>query len=755
MSVPQPAADWPGAPALPLEIRVHGRGGQGGVTCAKLLACMFAEQGLHVQTFGDYGSERAGAPVRAFTRVDTAPVTNRNKVYRPHHLLVLDAALLGDDVLDGAAPGAVLLVNSARGLAVFSERHRSFRVAAVDATALARRHGIGSTALVIVNTTLAGAYARVVDIPWEVVERAYRSLELEDDLPAAREAYEAVAVRAPEAGAAPPAPRGRAPALPPVIGIAELTEDIPTRLPTGTWRTQMPVYRTHVAPCNAACPAGNDVVGFVTALRTGGVEAAARVLLATQPLPSVCGRVCPAPCMSACNRSAYDGAVNIRALERWIGDRAGPEVERPPAALRPRRFAVVGSGPAGLSAAFTLRSAGHAVTILEAAPRLGGVLRTGIPAYRLPHDVLDRDLARILALGVDARCDFAADAAAVRELASGHDAVVLAAGLPRPGALDIPGRSLRGVVDGLGFLDGVKNGGGRALGGHVVVVGGGNTAVDCARTALRCGAARVTLAYRRGRAEMPAISTEIDEAVAEGVELLLHRQPVAFAGDGRVEAVTFAEVKLGAPDASGRRRPVVTDRTGSLTADGVLLALGQGADMGLVPPGWSVRDGRAWDGERPTNVWLAGDMATGDGTVTHAIGSGRRIAARALAAAEGAPAPAETMPGPEERVAPAHVRFGHFEVIPPRPERHAAAAVRARGFDEVSRGLDDASEADRCFSCGHCTLCDTCLLSCPEGVVSRRGAGYAVDEAFCKGCGMCVAECPRRAMEMTLEMAAR
>src|SRR5512143_1508226 len=182
MSDPLPAALQAGGPSLPLEVRVHGRGGQGGVTCAKLLACMFAEQGLHVQTFGDYGSERSGAPVRAFTRVDTAPITNRNKVYRPDHLLVLDAALLGDDVLDGAAPEALLLLNSARGLAVFSERHRRFRVAVVDATSIARRHGIGSTALVIVNTTLAGAYARAAGIAWEIVERAYRSLELEEDL---------------------------------------------------------------------------------------------------------------------------------------------------------------------------------------------------------------------------------------------------------------------------------------------------------------------------------------------------------------------------------------------------------------------------------------------------------------------------------------------------------------------------------------------------------------------------------------------
>jgi 2-oxoacid:acceptor oxidoreductase gamma subunit (pyruvate/2-ketoisovalerate family) len=755
MSDPSRADTGTGTFALPLEIRVHGRGGQGGVTCAKLLACMFAEQRLHVQTFGDYGSERAGAPVRAFTRVDDAPITNRNKVYAPHHLLVLDAGLLGAEVLDGAAPGALLLLDSARGLAAFSERHRALRVAVVDATAIARRHGIGSTALVIVNTTIAGAYARVVDLPWEVVERSYRALELEHDLAAAREAYEAVLVRPPQrapADAASPAPPPRSVA---VKGIAERIEDVPTLIPTGRWRTQVPRYRTHQAPCNGACPAGNDVVGFVQALRSDGVEAAARVLLATQPLPSVCGRVCPAPCMPACNRSAHDGAVNVRALERWIGDRTGRDLERPPRAARPRRFVVVGSGPAGLSAAATLASGGDDVALLEVGARLGGVLRTGIPAYRLPQDVLDRDVARILRAGVEARCGVDVDANALRELAASHDAVILAAGLPRPAGLDVPGRSLRGVRDGLRFLAAAKDGAVGPLRGHVVVVGGGNTAVDCARTALRCGADRVTIAYRRGRAEMPAIAAEVDEAVAEGVALLVHRQPVRFDGDGAVRSVRLAEVEAGPPDAGGRRRPIVTERASDLACDGVLLALGQGADPTLLPDGWSVRDGRCWAGERPANVWLAGDMVTGDGTVAHAIGHGRRVAARARAAVEGAVAPGALPVPAEARVSAAHVRFSHFGVTRPRPERHVAAAARVRSFEEVNGGLDDASEADRCFSCGHCTLCDTCLLSCPEGVVTRRRDGYAVDEAYCKGCGMCVAECPRRAMEMVLDADAR
>jgi len=749
-STPAPEPGIPGLP-LPLEIRVHGRGGQGGVTCAKLLASIYGELGLRVQTFGDYGSERAGAPVRAFTRVDTAPIANRNKVYRPHHLLVLDAGLLGDDVLDGAGPGALLLLNTARGAAAFGDRFAGFRFATVDATAIARRHGIGTSALVIINTTLAGAYARLLSLPWDAVARAFAAQGLEDDLPAAEEAHRRVEVREPLPGRAPPA---RAAAGPPaaVPAIPEQVLDLPTPLRTGSWRTQAPAYRTHAAPCSAACPAGNDVVGFVQALATGGVEAAARVLLRTQPLPSVCGRVCPAPCMTACNRDAYDGAVNVRGLERWIGDHAAAAPEPLERAATPRRVAVVGSGPAGLSAAFLLARRGHDVALLEGGRRLGGVLRTGIPAYRLPDDVLERDIRRVLALGVKARCGVFLDADGLQMLAAGHDAVILATGLARASGLDAPGLHLRGVARGLRYLAQAKSGEVPRLSGRVVVLGGGNTAIDCARTALRAGAARVIIAYRRGRTEMPAIAAEIDEALGEGVELLTHRQPVRVLGGETVAGVELAEVELGEPDASGRRRPIVTDRTSTVPCDAVLLALGQGADLSILPRGWSVKDGRAFDGAAPTDVWFAGDVVTGDGTVTHAVGHGRRVAERALAALEGRPAPAEAPPRPDEIVSPAHVRFGHFEVSPPRRERHLRPEER-RGFAEVNRGLDGPEEASRCFSCGSCTRCDTCLLYCPEGIIRRDGDGYRIDGDYCKGCGMCVAECPRRAMEMTAEAA--
>lgn len=732
---------------LPLEVRVHGRGGQGGVTCAKLIAALYAQMGLYVQTFGDYGSERSGAPVQAFTRADRLPITNRNKVYRADHLIVLDPGLMETQVLSGVAPGALLLLNSTASLDESGGRYANYRFGVVDATEIARELGIGSSSVVIINTTIVGAYARLLGVPMSVLEQAYASLGLVGDLDAARQAYERVRVREPGGDAGSKAASGIPTGieLPRVVPMTEHTVDIPAALKTGLWSNQAPVYRECTAPCNAACPAGNDVVGFIQALKHGGPEAAAAVLMRTQALPSVCGRVCPAPCMRECNREAFDGAVNIRSLERWISDQSVLKLANEPAAV-PRRVAVVGGGPAGLSAAYQLALRGHAVTIYEGGPALGGVLLNGIPAFRLPLGVLNRDIGRILALGVEAKCGRYLDRDDLARLEQDYDAVVVSTGFGRAHDLSVAGEQLDGVEQGLAFLDRVKQGE-VAVNGQVVVVGGGNSAIDCARSALRCGAATVTLVYRRGREQMPAIAEEIEDAEREGVRLMLHRQPVAFTGDGVVSGVVLAEVEAGLPDESGRRRPVITQRTSGLACDKVLLALGQQTDMNLLPDEWQMRDGRAWRGEQPLDVWFAGDCATGEGTVTHAIGNGRRIALAALACLAGEPVvPVQEPVNPV--VAPAHIRFSHYEVVPPRKDRHLPLATSRKSFAEFNLGLAGPEEADRCFSCGHCTKCDTCLIYCPDGVVFRTKDGYRVDEEYCKGCGMCVAECPRYAMEM-------
>jgi 2-oxoacid:acceptor oxidoreductase gamma subunit (pyruvate/2-ketoisovalerate family) len=734
---------------LPLEIRVHGRGGQGGVTCAKLIAALYARMGLAVQTFGDYGSERSGAPVQAFTRVDRLAVTNRNKVYHPHHLLVLDPGLLETPVLSGVGPGALILLNSTASPAEFGDRYRSYRFAVINATDIAREQGIGSSSVVIINTTIVGAYARLLGLPLPLLDEIYASLGLLGDLAAAEQAYQRVQIQ--EASVTMPllsdaaSPAAETAAVAPMTGPAQ---DLQPLLKTGLWSNQSPAYCQYTAPCNAACPAGNDIVGFIQALKEAGPEAAAAILLRTQALPSVCGRVCPAPCMNDCNRNSFDGAVNIRSLERWIADHSSLALTREKAAA-PRRVAVVGGGPAGLSAAYQIALRGHEVAIFEAAPGLGGVLRDGIPAFRLPLEVLDRDLARILALGVTAECDRPIGAEDLARLAAEHDALIVCTGLGRAHELGADGEGLAGVEQGLPFLERVKESAERVC-GHVVVVGGGNSAIDCARSALRCGAASVRLVYRRGRGDMPAIEEEIAEAEREGIRLMTFRQPVRCTGTDRITGVVLAEMEPGAPDGSGRSRPVLTDRTALLPCDRMILALGQQSGLELLPAGWRVEEGRAWSEGAPLSVFFAGDCSTGEGTVTHAIGNGRRAALAALAnlAALG-PASLEAAAGEAEPVvAPAQIRFSHFEIDPPSKDRHLPLAVGRGSFQEFNLGLAGPEEAGRCFSCGHCTRCDTCLIYCPDGIIYRSAEGYRVDQEHCKGCGMCVAECPRSAMEM-------
>jgi 2-oxoacid:acceptor oxidoreductase gamma subunit (pyruvate/2-ketoisovalerate family) len=739
---------------LPLEIRVHGRGGQGGVTCAKLCAFVYSGLGLFTQTFGDYGMERAGAPVRAYTRVDRKPITNRNKVYAPGHLLILDPSLFGAGVLDGAIPGAVVLLNSREAPASFQSQYKQFRFATVNATDIARKHGIGTSAVVIVNTSMVGAYARSIGLPIETLEGVYASLGLQSDLPAAVEAYHAV-LFGPEPQSEALAVGESAPpqkSAPDVIPLTELTTDMPTPLKTGSWRTQSPLYSSFQAPCAAVCPAGNSIPGIVQALKNNGVEEAAIELLKTQPLPAVCGRVCPAPCMGSCNRTSYDGSVNIRGLERWIGDHAGEVRIEPEATSNPLKAAIIGSGPAGLATGFFLARAGHSVTIYESEPKIGGLLRTAIPSYRLPEDVLDRDLRRILALGVEARCGERLDSQRLQDLAQACDAVVIATGQAISRTLECPGVELPGVEQGLLFLDRAKKEGGARLTGTVAVIGGGNAAMDCARTALRCGADKVVVVYRRGREEMPAIREEIEGAIAEGAELVLHFQPVRFLGDKRVTGIELAHVELGDPDASGRRRPVVTDKMTRLSCDYALPAAGQYSDMAILPSEWRVTDGRAYLSDRPLNVWLAGDLATAAGTVAHAVGNGRSVALDVIdslvphwSVETGARVSAH------EVVSAESIKFFQFPRAEPRHDRHLALSAGISGFQEVNMGLADESEAERCFSCGLCARCDICLTYCPEGVINRDENGYVINGEYCKGCGICVRECPRQAMRMTAE----
>ena len=729
-----------------MELRFHGRGGQGAVTCAKILAYVYAQLGKSVQAFGDYAGERSGAPVRAFTRVSDTPVTNRNKVVAPDHLVVLDATLLELDVLTGLRPGGLLIINSPEPLSSFSGSFRAFRLVVLDATAIARAHGIGTRSLVIVNTTMAGALARALGIDFDVLAAVYDKLGFGANAAAAREAFDATQILEPseQAHAAPTTEQAD---LPTVLPLTDHREGPPTGLATGSWRTQVPAYVTRTAPCNNACPAGNDVVGFLQAVAREEQHLATQILRTTTPFASVCGRVCPAPCMDGCNRIGYDGAVNVRALERWIGDRAeaaaAPEPQ--PHMIR-KSIAVVGSGPAGLAAAYHIAVRGHEATVFEREPKLGGILRTGIPTFRLPRDVLDREVDAIVQTGVKIECNRPMTPESIAALTTTYDGVILATGLQKLRRLSIPGADLEGAEQGTDFLHRLHMSERPTVGKQVVVVGGGNTAIDCARSALRLGAKDVSIVYRRTREEMPAIAEEIEQALEEGVRILFQRQPLAVLGEGSVRGMRLAEVDMGEPDSSGRRRPVVSDRTLEVSCDTILLALGQSADLSLVPKTWQVVEGRAHEDDVPLPVFLAGDLATNDGTVAHAIGDGNRAAAHALGELV-----ATSSTNGTEPVAASEVRFDHFTPCSQTQEHCESPSTRIGHFDELNAGLPNHHEAKRCLACGHCTSCDTCLVYCPEGVIERDAKGcYVVDLTYCKGCGVCVSECPRGAMEMKL-----
>ena len=757
----QPAAGSSRGNAM-IEIRIHGRGGQGGVTLAKLIATSRFLKGLSVQAFGLYAAERSGAPIQAFCRYSEVPITNRNLIYEPDHIIVLDPTLVGPPIVAGLKAGGWILINSPQEAATFADQFPRNRIAIVDATKIARDNDLGTRSVPIVNTALAGAVARMLGFPLDQMSAALEHLGfVGPNLVAATRAYEELQLidepretATDEDRVAPPSEE-RGPSILEGAGGA-----LPA-LKTGQWATEQPHRQQMVPPCNHICPAGNNVQGFLNALANEETDEALGILLRTTPFPSVCGRACPAPCMESCNRIELDGAVNVRQLERYAGDHG--EVIPEPLAEREERVAVVGSGPAGLTAAYHLARFGYKVTVFESGSDIGGLLRTGIPDFRLPEDVVSREIDRILSLGVDVHTEQRIDRQRLLDLARDHDAVLVATGMQEQRDLQLGMNGTEAVVQGIDFLDHVNHSSVRVDGEKVVVIGGGNTAMDAARSALRLGAERVGVVYRRTRKEMPAIEEEIDEAMEEGVTIDYLTQPVALhedRGDGarRHYRLTCRKMELGRPDDSGRRSPVeIPGSDFDIACHRVILALGQSPDVSVFPEGTEVREGTQLLGLLETPVFAIGDLATRDGTVASAIGSGRRSAVHIHGVLSG-----EQVRITEHAEALRDVDVWHDEVIhadamklhlferqPAAEGESLSVGERRSTFDEIHMGLDDASEATRCLSCGVCNECDFCCTYCPEGVLKRVGHKLEFDYSYCKGCGVCVAECPRNVIFMS------
>ena len=523
---------------------------------------------------------------------------------------------------------------------------------------------------------------------------------------------------------------------------------------TGSWRTLRPVYVNRLPPCNAKCPAGEKCRDWLFLAQSGDYEGAWKEIVEDNPFPAVMGRVCYHTCQTACNRGDLDEPVGINAVERFLGDHAlrlGWKLPQP-AEANGKRILVVGAGPAGLSAAYHLRRMGYAVHVVESAETAGGMMRYGIPKYRLPREVLDAEIARIEALGVEFEFGREVSDLAAEMKAGGYAAAFIGAGASLAHRAYIPAGDAAHIMDAVSLLRSVESsspGEEPLLGRRVVVYGGGNTAIDVARTAKRLGSEPIVV-YRRTRERAPAHAFEIEEALEEGVSMKwLSTISEAERGTIRIE-----KMKL---DESGYPQP--TGEYETIEADSLVLALGQETNLSFLSslPDLKVEKGSVVVDERMMTsvpgLFAGGAVVPGDRNVTVAIGHGKRAAKAMDAWLRG------EMPGEKAPADPAtfeKLNTWYYADAPQKIRPQLDIVRRQTTFEEVLEGLTEENalfEARRCMSCGNCFECDNCYGVCPDNAVVKLGPGrkFRFNYDYCKGCGICANECPCGAIEMVRE----
>jgi len=535
--------------------------------------------------------------------------------------------------------------------------------------------------------------------------------------------------------------------------VTPLPDLLHGRSHTGPVRDRRPVYVDLLPPCNAGCPAGENIQAWLSHTLAGRHEQAWRQLVEDNPLPAIHGRVCYHPCETVCNRADLDSAVSIHSVERFLGDLAleqGWRFDAPPVRSG-KRVLVIGAGPSGLSAAYHLARLGHEVEIRDAGGEPGGMMRYGIPAYRLPRDVLDGEIERIAALGVRITCNHRVEDLIAERQEGGFDAVFIAVGAHLSKRVDIPARDAGRIVDAVSFLRSVASGARPEIGRRVAVYGGGNTAMDAARVARRLGADEALIVYRRTREQMPAHLEEAEDAEREGVRINWLRTITAF--DGPELQVELMEL-----DESGYPQP--TGQFETLAADTVILALGQETDTAFLHdvPGVELdRDGTLRVSTTLETgcpgLFAGGDMVPSERTVTVGVGHGKKAAHNIDAWLRSA---AAVSPAKHDPATFDELHLWYFSDAVRRQQPELAPEERITDFDEVVGGLsaDEAVyEAGRCLSCGNCFECDGCLGACPEDAVIKLGPGhrYRFDLDRCTGCAACFEQCPVHAIEMVAE----
>ncbi len=527
-----------------------------------------------------------------------------------------------------------------------------------------------------------------------------------------------------------------------------------TRRGVGPHRWQRPVYKDFLPPCNHACPAGEDIQGWLSLAQAGEYEKAWHALVSNNPMPATHGRACYHPCETACNRGELDSSVSIHAVERFLGDLAAEKnwdvSVAPPTG---KRVLVIGAGPAGLSCAYHLARLGHEVEIHDAAEQPGGMMAHGIPAYRLPREALNREISRITNMpGVTLRCGRRVDDVARAKTEGKFDAVFVAVGAQLANHLQIPASDGRKMVDAISLLDDVSQGKRPLLGRTVAIVGGGNVAMDAARTAERLGATDTVLIFRYDEAHMEAHKSEAEDTFAEGTKIRWLSVIDHFGADG----ITVEKVTMN-PDGS----VTPTGEIDQLAADAVVLAVGQHSDLSLLrglPEIQIQRDGTmAVDAAMMTaqaGIFAGGDCIGGLRTMTAATGHGKRAARAINAYLQGQ---VYQQPAPHPLVSFDMLHLPDYMDAAPHSETARPVSQR-QDFEEVIAGLSEKEarrEAQRCLSCGNCFECDNCYAACPEQAITRlgRGQGYEVSMDLCTGCAACFEQCPCHAIEMEPEPA--
>ncbi len=518
-------------------------------------------------------------------------------------------------------------------------------------------------------------------------------------------------------------------------------------------RSRKPIYLDLLPPCNAGCPAGENIQEWLRLIKAGEAEAAWRQLVTDNPFPAIHGRVCYHPCETACNRKDLDSAVSIHSVERYLGDLAitnGWQFPKP-RRVSGRRVMVVGAGPSGLSAAYHLTRLGHHVEIFDAGDLPGGMMRYGIPEYRLPRDVLDAEIDRLRNLGVVFRQNTPIKDLLSMQAEGNFDAVFVAVGAHISKRVDIPSADASRVVDAVSFLRDVASGERPVIGRKVAVYGGGNTAMDAARVARRLGAEESVVVYRRTEAQMPAHEDEREGAQTEGVKMNWLRT---------ITSMDEADLTVEIMELDEDGKAVGTGRYEKLAADTVILALGQRADTDFLHaiPGMSFHDDVVDVDPHSLmtavpGIFAGGDAVPSDRTVTIGVGHGKKAAKRI-----------DAWLNTEEWVQPTkhpvvgidQMNVWYFGDHARRQQLEAAIDERMEGFGEVLAGLTDAEaefEARRCLSCGNCFECDGCFGACPEDAVIKLGKGnrYRFDYERCTGCATCYEQCPVHAIEMIQE----